>query len=69
MIVYETPNYLDENRVHIISKEKAIQIQRANGIARGYEYKSDEEALQDYLTGNWAWQIDSIRVDGEIVKK
>lgn len=68
MIIYETPNHMDENRVYIISEERAIQIQRSKGMALGHEYKSDEEALQDYLVVNWAWQVDSLKIDGEIVK-
>ncbi|MFA7287275.1 MAG: hypothetical protein WC055_00185 [Melioribacteraceae bacterium] len=68
MIVYETPNYLDENRVHIISEEKAIQVMKDLARTKGNSYTSGEEALQDYLTVHWAYQVDSIRVDGEIVK-
>lgn len=68
MIVYETPNYLDENRVHIISEEKAIKIMKDRALENGVSYISDEEALQDYLAVHWAWQVESIKVDGEIVK-
>ena len=37
-----------------VTKEQAIAWQRAAGKQRGYEYESDERALEDFLVVNWA---------------
>lgn len=40
----------------IVSIREAIEIQKATAahVRPGFVYKDDEEALQDYLTVNWA---------------
>ena len=38
--------------------ETAIAHTRANAAKKGYEYKSDAEALEDFITVNWGRRIE-----------
>ena len=46
--------YSDPEDEHIITEAEAIAWQRAAGLARGYVYESDGEALADFMAVNWA---------------
>jgi hypothetical protein len=46
--------YSDPEGEHRISEAEAIARQRAAGLARGYVYESDGEALADFMAVNWA---------------
>ena len=35
---------------------EAVALQRASALRHGYEYASDDEALEDFKTIHWAWQ-------------
>ena len=46
--------FSDPEDEHIITEAEAIAWQRAAGLARGYIYESDAEALADFMAVNWA---------------
>ena len=53
------PNSSEPEEV-IVTREEAIRIQREH-VARvrpDFTYKSDEQALEDYMTIHWAWVVE-----------
>lgn len=61
-VVYEYPVYTNDlswyNGRTKITVEEAIMLQRKSGSAKGYEYETDEKALQDFTTIHGAWIIE-----------
>lgn len=48
---------IDGEGCHIdcfVTTEEAVRLQRERAEALGYHYDSDEEALDDFITNNWA---------------
>ena len=54
MIVWNEPDENGQNKVFKISKEEAIEIQKASAKRFGIAYESDEQALSDFIIVNWA---------------
>ena len=52
---YNTEGLFGDIITITISKEEAIERQVRAGAANNYEYKSKEEALEDFMANNWAW--------------
>ncbi len=46
--------YSDTEGEHAVTEAEAIERQRAAGILSGHVYESDESALEDFVTVNWA---------------
>lgn len=45
----------NENPIQLsCSTEEAIRRQKTAGLKAGYEYPSDEQALEDFVAVNWA---------------
>ena len=43
---------------YTLTAEEAIRLQRLAATNKGAEYGSDEEALADFMTCNWAFWVD-----------
>lgn len=54
--------------LHYYTREGAIKIAKAVAKERGYIYKSDEEALQDFVVVHWAEKVDNSIKGLEITK-
>lgn len=50
--------YSDTQGEHAVTEAEAIERQRAAGIRHGYEYASDEAALDDFIALHWAWRME-----------
>jgi len=60
-IKYQQPSpNTNEVEEIILTREEAIRIQReyVAKVRPDFTYKSDEEALEDYITVNWAWVVE-----------
>ena len=57
-VQYNEYDPLKKDLVITITCEEAIRRQKLSGQQVGYEYQSNEQALQDFITANWAWEIE-----------
>lgn len=54
-VCYKTEGLFGDIIVVTISKYEAIERQIRAGEINNYIYKSKEQALEDFMTCNWAW--------------
>ena len=52
---YKTEGLFGDIITITISKDEAIERQIRAGEINNYVYKTREEALEDFMTCNWAW--------------
>jgi hypothetical protein len=63
-IAYDEPVFDEETGEHIktkimgITEREAILRQHKTANSRGHYYNNDIEALQDFITINWAWIVE-----------
>lgn len=57
MIVYEEPDENGQNITIRITEEQAIKLTKEAAFKNDHIYKNDEEALADFMTVNWAWEV------------
>ena len=43
---------------HVITAKEAVARAKATAAKHGYTYDSDTDALEDFMTVNWAWEKD-----------
>lgn len=59
MIVFYEPDSITgkANRIEVTEKEAIKQAKAGAFKANGYIYNNDQEALNDFITIHWAFQI------------
>lgn len=68
MIIYEEPSP-EGNIVTVITKEAATERQKQVAKLKGFEYNSNNEALDDFMTNNYAWEASEIKIIGDIMEQ
>ena len=66
LIEWVEPGEHDQPIIFICSESEAIDRQRSIAASRGYTYESDDAALQDFITVNWARRV---LLDAQVVLK
>lgn len=56
-IKYETPDEYGNAVTTIITKDTAIKRQKLAAERTGHTYKNDDEALEDFMTIHYAWEV------------
>jgi hypothetical protein len=48
------------NKIKAITEQEAIKIQKETvaKVKQDFVYKDDQQALNDFITVNWAWYVD-----------
>ncbi len=48
------------NKVKALTEQEAIKIQKETvaKVRPSFSYKDDKEALEDFITVNWAWWVE-----------
>lgn len=57
-VEWDEPDENGGNRHCFISREEAIERAKEAADAKGYVYKNDQAALDDFLTIHWAREFD-----------